>query len=108
LTIADLQLVHPPQNGQSWVTVMGKGRKIRPCPLWPKTAAELAPLIAGRALTERVFLNRRGQPLTRFGIHALVKRYVRRAAAKVPSLATKRISPHTIRHYVPFLTMSSN
>jgi len=95
LTIADLQLVH---SGQSWVTVMGKGRKIRPCPLWPKTAAELHPLIAGRALTEHVFLNRRGQPLTRFGIHALVKRYVRRAATKVPSLATKRISPHTIRH----------
>jgi site-specific recombinase XerD len=105
LTIADLQLVH---SGQSWVTVMGKGRKIRPCPLWPKTAAELHPLIAGRALTEHVFLNRRGQPLTRFGIHALVKRYVQRAATKMPSLATKRISPHTIRHYVPFLTMSCN
>ena len=35
-------------------------------------------LIAGGALTEHVFLNRRGQPLTSFGIHTLVKRYVRR------------------------------
>jgi site-specific recombinase XerD len=98
LTIADLQLAHPPQRGQSWVNVMGKGRKIRPCPLWPKTAAELSLLIEGRALAEHVFLNRRSQPLTRFGIHALVKRYVRRAATKMPSLAGKRISPHTIRH----------
>jgi integrase/recombinase XerD len=32
LTIADLQLGHPPQKGQSWINVMGKGRKRRPCP----------------------------------------------------------------------------
>ena len=36
--------------------------------------------------------------MTRFGIHALVERYAARAAKKVPSLATKRVSPHTIRH----------
>jgi site-specific recombinase XerD len=96
LTIADLPLAHPPQKGQSWVTVMGKGRKIRPCPLWP--AGELSLLIQGRALAEHVFLNRRGQPLTRFGIHALVKRYVRRVSTKMPALASKRISPHPIRH----------
>ena len=30
--------------------------------------------------------------------NSLVERYVRKAQAKMPSLATKRISPHTIRH----------
>jgi integrase/recombinase XerD len=35
---------------------------------------------------------------TRFGIHALVERYVHKAQAQMPSLGAKRISPHTIRH----------
>ena len=55
-------------------------------------------LCAGRAPSQHVFLNRRGQPLTRFGIHALVERYAARVVTKVPSLAKKRVSPHTIRH----------
>jgi site-specific recombinase XerD len=38
------------------------------------------------------------QPLTRFGIHALVERYAARVATKLPSVAKKRVSPHTIRH----------
>jgi integrase/recombinase XerD len=98
LTIADLDLAPAPSNGQSSVKVMGKGRKLRRCPLWARTAAELAALVADRSPTDHVFLNRRGRPLTRFGIHALVKRYARRASDKLPSLATKRVSPHTIRH----------
>src|SRR5262249_11143967 len=60
--------------------------------------AELAPLIQGRDPTQRVFLNRRHQPLTRYGIHALVERYAHRLGAQIPSLKSKRVSPHTIRH----------
>jgi site-specific recombinase XerD len=45
-----------------------------------------------------VFLNRRGQPLTRYGVHALVERHAARVATKLPSVAKKRVSPHTIRH----------
>ena len=98
LTIADLDLARPPRKGLSSVRLTGKGRKIRACPLWPNTAGELATLTTGRPPTEHVFLNRRGQPLTRFGIHGLVKRHARRAAKKVPSIAKKRVSPHTLRH----------
>ena len=54
-------------------------------------------MIGDRAESEHVFLNRRGQPLTRFGIHALVERYAAKVAAKMPSVAKKRVSPHTIR-----------
>ena len=36
--------------------------------------------------------------MTRFGIYALVKRYVRRIQGQIPSLAKKRVSPHCIRH----------
>ena len=45
-----------------------------------------------------VFLNRRGQPLTRFGIHALVERYAALVGMRLPSVASKDVSPHTIRH----------
>jgi integrase/recombinase XerD len=80
------------------VKLMGKGGKTRHCPLWPKTAEVLKHLIGIRAPAERVFLNRLEQPLTRFGVYALVRRAVAEAARTVPSLRTKRISPHCIRH----------
>jgi site-specific recombinase XerD len=36
--------------------------------------------------------------MTRFGIHTLIKTCVARAGNRVPSLLTKKISPHTLRH----------
>ena len=80
------------------VSILGKGRKQRHCPLWPATVRELSALIAQRPQPERVFLNRCGEPMTRFGIHALVQRTVLKVQADTPSLATKRVSPHSIRH----------
>jgi site-specific recombinase XerD len=41
---------------------------------------------------------RRGVPITRYGIHAMVERYVARLRATAPQLRGKRISPHVIRH----------
>ena len=87
------------------VKIRGKGGKQRQCPLWPSTMDELKTLIGNRSTTARVFLNRCARPITRFGIHALVKRYVHQV--QMPSLAAKRISPHTIRHYLDSRTMSS-
>jgi site-specific recombinase XerD len=80
------------------VRLCGKGEKIRFCPLWPRTMAILAPLIAGRPADSLVFLNRYGAPVTRFGIHTLVERHAKRASERLPSLAKKRVSPHVIRH----------
>jgi hypothetical protein len=37
-----------------------------------------------------------------------VKRHVARVRGEIPSLARKDVSPHTIRHYLPSLTMSCN
>lgn len=98
LTIADLCLGHAPDASLALVWLRGKGNKVRRCPLWPETVAVLSPLIHGREETERVFLNRRGQPMTRFGMHTLVERHVERAAQGCPSLRDKHVSPHTIRH----------
>jgi site-specific recombinase XerD len=80
------------------VKVRGKGGKERCCPLWPNTVRELSVVIADRSPSARVFLNRCSLPITRFGIHTLVERSVRKAQVKMPSLEAKRISPHTIRH----------
>ena len=60
--------------------------------------AELARLISRRSNTGHVFLNRRGEPITRFGIHTMVERYVQKISPIMPSLKNKRVSPHTIRH----------
>jgi integrase/recombinase XerD len=83
------------------VRILGKGRKIRLCPLWDHTAQILRELLGGRLdgpAETPVFLNVRGQCLTRFGIHAVVERAVARAAIRMPSLNTKRVSPHSVRH----------
>lgn len=83
------------------VRILGKGRKTRLCPLWDHTAQVLRPLLSHRRdgpTDTPVFLNVRGQPLTRFGIHTAVERLAARAATRMPSLKTKRVSPHSVRH----------
>ncbi|HVH85313.1 MAG TPA: hypothetical protein VM912_01215 [Terriglobales bacterium] len=52
----------------------------------------------GRDTAGPLFLNRYGEAVTRFGIHALVTRHADAAAKSIPSLKIKRISPLTIRH----------
>jgi integrase/recombinase XerD len=95
VTVGDLDLL---DTHQASVRLLGKGSKIRRCPLWARTATALKTLITGRQDTAPVFVNRRAQPMTRFGVHDLVVRHARRAASHVPSLQRKRVSPHTIRH----------
>ena len=93
LTVADLDLGASPA-----AKVLGKGNKTRLCPLWSSTAGVLKTLIATRNGHEPVFLNRRREPITRFGIYDLVTRHAARAAQRIPSIAAKRVSPHVIRH----------
>jgi integrase/recombinase XerD len=84
------------------VQILGKGRKLRTCPLWESTVTQL------RKLTERqharpdadphLFFNRSGHPLSRSGIADIVRRHARTAAQAVPSLDGRRVTPHTFRH----------
>jgi site-specific recombinase XerD len=96
--IGDLDLARVPSRNLSSVLIHGKGSKQRRCPLWSKTVNEILPLIQGRSPSEYVFLNRRRESLTRFGIHALVERYAADVATRLPSVTKKRVSPHVIRH----------
>jgi integrase/recombinase XerD len=100
LSVGNLHLGASPS-----VRLHGKGNKFRTCPLWPKTATSLSCLVAGRDKNDAVFLSRVNQPLTRFGIHRAVTQYARLASKALPTLTTKRVSPHTIRHYLAYRTM---
>lgn len=97
LRVCDLQLTKPFQ-----ARLFGKGRKERYCPLWPQTAAVLKAFCQHRNLESRseshLFLNHRGNPLTRFGIRHILARCLRAACAKAPSLRKKRLHPHSVRH----------
>ena len=96
--ITDLDLATAPERDLSSVLIHGKGNKRRRCPLWTTTVNTLFYLVGQREATENVFLNRVAQPLTRFGIHAMVERYAAQVALHLPSLTKKRVSPHVIRH----------
>jgi integrase/recombinase XerD len=93
----DLQLTKPFQ-----IRLLGKGRKERVCPLWPQTAKILRDLCAESGvylrLASPVFLNHRRQPLTRFGVRYILAKYLARAKPAAPSLANKRLHPHSMRH----------
>ena len=97
LPASALQLDRPYQ-----VRLVGKGRKERICPLWSETAALLRALVGergiGRDTAAPVFVNAHGQRLTRYGVRHIVNRYVAAAATAEPSLARKRVHPHTFRH----------
>lgn len=96
--IANLHLALGSKRNHSLVEILGKGNKLRRCPLWGQTVEELEPLIAGREPAEHVFLNRCGCPITRFGIHTLVERHALKVSGTMPTLKDKHVGPHTIRH----------
>lgn len=80
------------------VRLLGKGNKIRTCPLWARTVAVLRPLIIGLGPDGRVFRGRTDEPLTRFGIYNIVKVAAQRTQTHAPSFQRKSVGPHTIRH----------
>jgi integrase/recombinase XerD len=98
LSIGDLRLDEAPRRDHSSVQIRGKGNKLRCCPLWTHTVRELEALVCEKAPSEHVFINRCGRPITRFGIHTMVKRYAGKVSARMPGMAAKRVSPHSIRH----------
>lgn len=93
----DLQLERP-----YLVRLCGKGRKERICPLWPKTMHSLRALLASlpdsTPATAPIFRNRYGEPLTRFGVRYILRRYAQHAHVQAPHLASKRVHPHSFRH----------
>jgi integrase/recombinase XerD len=81
------------------VRVFGKGAKERLVPIGRSAIAAVATYLReSRSRLERgggkgvLFLNARGEPLSRMGAWKILRRYVERAGI------TKAVSPHTLRH----------
>ena len=81
------------------VRVLGKGSKERLVPIGRSVLGSvsvylhtLRPKLDRGASKQRVFLNNRGQPLSRVGAWGIVKRAARRAGI------AKTVTPHTLRH----------
>lgn len=83
------------------VHLHGKGRKQRSVPLWHTTVKSLrAWLRANPELTAEAPLlpNRNGREMTRANVTLRLALAVRHATETQPTLAKRKVSPHTIRH----------
>jgi site-specific recombinase XerD len=84
----------------AFVHIRGKGRKERSVPLWKPTANVLKQWLLEINEDEQLplFPNRHGQQLSRSGVEDRLRRAVSSAATSCPTLRTKNVSPHTLRH----------
>ena len=97
IRLDDLRLEQPFQ-----VKLFGKGRKERYVPLWEETVTAIQAYLNLRdehgIQQEHLFVNQRGNPITRFGVGHLITKYKKKAQNHCPSLRQKVVSPHTFRH----------
>ena len=95
LHLDDLQFQPQPS-----MLVHGKGRRERCLPLWKTTTAALRAWLAvrGTVSVPELFVSARGESLTRSGFEYILRKHVRTARQHCPSLATKRVHPHVLRH----------
>ena len=107
--IIGVRVVDVVLEASACVHLHGKGRKLRSIPLWKSTVLEirawlrLNPSLRGDAA---LIPNRDGQAMSRSNVAQRLALAVSRAAVGQPSVLKKRVSPHTLRHYLPFRTMS--
>ena len=99
LRVCDVRLEPPHQ-----VRFLGKGNKVRLCPIWPHTAQLIKELIKQQdaggqdQADQHVFLNGRGATITRFGVRHLLQKHLATSAETTRTLSGKRIHPHSLRH----------
>jgi site-specific recombinase XerD len=100
--VVDIKLDDLRLDAASQVKITGKGNKERMCPLWPETIKAIKAYLAVRKPRQKdephLFLNDKGEKITRFGIRHIIKKYTDKAIKKQPSLKQKKVSPHTFRH----------
>jgi integrase/recombinase XerD len=97
LTISDVHL-----STGAHISCTGKGRKQRITPLTTATVAALRAWLTERGgqPDQPLFPGRTGAPLSRDAVERRLARHATTAAARCPSLNTKTITAHTLRHYV--------
>jgi integrase/recombinase XerD len=82
------------------IRVLGKGRKRRTPTLTRETVATLRTWLQERQgqPDEPLFPTRQGRPLSRYTVGVIVAKHATSAARTCPSLQTKHVTPHTLRH----------
>ena len=92
---ADLSL-----GAGSHVRVVGKGRKERCTPLSKNTRAVLGAWLhePTKVPAQPLFPNARGGRLSSHGVHYLLAKHVAAASDACPSLKSRRVTPHVLRH----------
>jgi integrase/recombinase XerD len=95
LDVADVQL----EGDKPYVRLVGKGNRERQIPLLEQPVQEVneylrlaRPRLIGERSEEALFVNRRGERLTRQGFWLILKGYAREAGI------LGRVTPHTLRH----------
>jgi site-specific recombinase XerD len=110
--VVDLDVNHVRFTRPFTVLIHGKGRKERVCPLWRETLIAVKNYLQTRDVrftdSGPLFLNARGQRLTRFGVRYIVAHRIADAAKVCPTLQTRRITPHTWRHTTAMHLLQSN
>lgn len=92
------------------IKVTGKGRKRRTITMTPEAVAVLRGWLKERQgqPEDPVFPTRRGTPLSRDAVERLVAKHANAGATYCPSLANKRVTPHTLRHTNAMLLRAGN
>ena len=101
--VSEIITLKPDQVGfgaTTFLQLTGKGRKERVILLWSETAQVLKTGFRelGESVDRTAFPNARGKPMSRHGVDYLLQQAVQRGIDSCPSLATKTISPHVVRH----------
>jgi site-specific recombinase XerD len=91
------------------IFVRGKGRRERSLPLWKEAATTLRAWLAirGDRSVPELFVNSRGQQMSRWGVAYILKKHVTTASQVCPSLLKKQVSPHVIRHTSAMFTLQA-
>ncbi len=82
------------------ISTLGKGRKQRITPLTTATVAVLRVWLSERAgqETEPLFPTSTGRQLTRHALERRLAKHAAHAAEHCPSLRSKKVTPHVLRH----------
>jgi integrase/recombinase XerD len=104
LTVADVHL-----GTGAHVSCLGKGRKQRITPLARGVVAVLHAWLAERAgqPTDPLFPTRRGTPLSSDAVQQRLATHAATAALSCPTLASKKVTPHVLRHTAAMRLLSA-